>query len=195
MNDRTSLPADYFERMFAETDDPWDFESSPYEAEKYNVTIAALGGGNYDSALEIGCANGVLTQRLAARCRLLLAIDVSATALQRAQKRCAHEPGVKLAEMSFPAQQPDGVFDLIVMSEVVYYWSDSDIAKAGAYVGSHLRSGGDLLLVHWTGETDYPQTGDGAVEQLRESARGFNIVRSDRYEKFRLDQWRRAWPP
>ena len=70
--------------------------------------------------------------------------------------------------MVFPGQTPDGSFDLIVLSEVVYYWSSADIATAAAWISQRLEAGGDLLLVHWIGETDYPQTGDGAVEQLRQ---------------------------
>lgn len=191
MSADTSLPPDYFERMFAENGDPWQFETSPYEAAKYDVTLAALSGRKYEKAFEVGCANGVLTKRLAPSCRSLRAIDVSASALALAQARCDGMSNVIFLQMNFPEQRPDGAFDLIVMSEVVYYWSASDIAIAGDYVRAQLRPGGDLMMVHWIGETDYPQSGDDAVRLMRDALPSFDIMRSDRHDKFRLDLWRR----
>ena len=41
--------------------DPWEFETSEYEAAKYDATIAALEGRRYATGLEIGCSIGVLT--------------------------------------------------------------------------------------------------------------------------------------
>lgn len=191
---RDSLPPRYFEEMFAGTADPWDFETSPYEQAKYAHTIAALGDSRYRQALEIGCANGVLTQRLAGLCEDLLAIDVSETALARADARCAALPAVHFARLAFPGQTPHGApFDLIVLSEVAYYWNDADLALAAYRLLDLLAPGGNLILVHWTGETDYPQTGDGAVDALqRAMAGGVEAVLQDRQAQYRLDLWRRS---
>ena len=185
-----SLAPDYFEQMFAGDPDPWNLGSSPYESAKYDTTITSLGERRYARALEIGCAGGVLTQRLAPHCDAVIALDVSATALQRARKRNADATHVAFAKMAFPRERPSGQFDLIVLSEVVYYWSDADIAAAGAWIATHLHAGGDVLLVHWTGDTDYPQTGDNAVVRLHAALTGVAVIRADRYEKYRLDLWR-----
>ena len=44
----TSMPqratAESFERLYAASSDPWDYDSSPYEREKYTATLAALDG-------------------------------------------------------------------------------------------------------------------------------------------------------
>lgn len=190
---KLSLPADYFERMYVETEDPWGFETSAYETAKYDRTIEALGCRRYGRALEIGCANGVLTRRLAAHADSLLAVDASATALGRARQRCAGDPSVKTELMTFPRQAPTGaLYDLVVMSEVAYYWDADDLALAAKWLRGQLADGGDLLLVHWTGETDYPQTADDAVEGLRVAfERGPEIVVSNRTADYRLDLWRR----
>lgn len=187
-----SLPPDYFEQMFAGDPDPWQFETSAYESAKYDASIAALGGRQYTRGFEVGCANGVLTERLARCCDSLLSVDVSDTALARARKRNGDTRHVAFANMAFPKQAPDGGFDLIVLSEVVYYWSAADIAAAGAWIASHLGQGGDLLLVHWIGETDYPQTGDNAVQLLRGALPDVADIHADRHEKYRLDLWRMA---
>lgn len=190
---RTSLPPIYFEEMFAGTPDPWGFETSPYEQAKYDHTLAALGGRRYRQALEIGCANGVLTQRLQGRCDDLLAIDVSATALSSAQARCNGQDHVRFAEMSFPHQRPEhAAFDLIVLSEVAYYWDDADLALAARRLLGLLAPGGDLVLVHWTGETDYPQSGDAAVGALQQAMTAqVDPILHERKAQYRLDLWRR----
>ena len=187
---QSSVPPVYFEEMFAGNPDPWQFETSPYEHEKYDTSIGALAGRPYRRAFEVGCANGVLTERLALICDTLLSIDVSSSALASARTRNSQTAHVKFQEMVFPGQTPNGSFDLIVLSEVVYYWSSGDIATAAAWISQRLEAGGDLLLVHWIGETDYPQTGDGAVEQLQQGLPTMKIIRADRYEKYRLDLWR-----
>lgn len=188
-----SLPPEYFERMFAGTPDPWDFETSPYEKAKYEHTLDALGERRFRRALEIGCANGVLTERLAGRCEELLAIDVSETALGAARARCAGYNHVQLTRLSFPGEAPIGTsFDLIVLSEVAYYWDETDLSLAGRKLLDLLAPAGDLLLVHWTGETDYPQSGDDAVESLQGALGSWvETVLHERRTMYRLDLWRR----
>ncbi|BBF70917.1 MULTISPECIES: class I SAM-dependent DNA methyltransferase [Sphingomonadaceae] len=189
-----SLDADYFEGMFRGTDDPWDLESSDYEREKYAHTLLALGSRHYELGFEVGCAKGVLTRGLAEHCRALLAIDISETALKAARERCETFDQISFARMAFPDEAPLGsAFDLIILSEVVYYWDDGDIGRAAEWIDTHLAEGGDLLLVHWTGETDYPQGGDEAVAKMRDALDApLLVVAAERRDRYRLDLWRHA---
>lgn len=189
---RTSIEPEYFESMFRETVDPWDLETSGYERDKYLQSIRALGCRMYDRALEVGCAKGVFTKTLATHCRSLLSIDVSETALKAARKRNVAAQQVAFEVMRFPGVAPPGTFDLVVLSEVAYYWDDADIRRAADWVAAHLAPGGDILLVHWTGETDYPQSGDEAVLKMQ-SALGdaVSIMASARTDDNRLDLWRK----
>jgi len=88
--------------------------------DKYAITLAALPQSRYVSALEIGCAIGVLTEELASRCDRLLAIDAARTPLKEARRRCAELSTVRFEQMFVPEQWPDGAFDLILLSEIVY---------------------------------------------------------------------------
>ncbi|MFC7553283.1 class I SAM-dependent DNA methyltransferase [Pseudoroseomonas wenyumeiae] len=135
---------------------PWKFRSSPYEAAKYKATLAALPRARYGSVLEIGCSIGVLTRMLAPRCDRLLALDGSARALADARRHCAGLAQVSFAQREIPRQWPRGRHDLILFSEVLYYLDEEDLARTATLALRALRPGGEVLLVHWTGTTDYP---------------------------------------
>jgi protein-L-isoaspartate O-methyltransferase len=160
-NQPNSLPPDYFDHVYAANADPWGFETSAYEHGKYAATLAALPKAQYAEAFEIGCSLGVLTARLAPRCGHLLAVDVSETALFKARQRCADLTQVEVRRMQVPEEFPAPPFDLILVSEVGYYWSPADLSKAAELLIAALPSGGHLVLVHWTPAVhDYPLTGD-----------------------------------
>jgi SAM-dependent methyltransferase len=186
-----SLPSSYFDELYADNPDPWGFETSPYEAEKYAATLTALPEPRYANALEIGCSIGVLTERLAARCDALLSVDVAEKALVVARERCRTLPHVQFARMRVPDEFPDERFDLILLSEVGYYWSREDLAKAGGLIVEHLRPAGQLLLVHWTPAVpDYPLTGDEVHQAFLELA-GLRHIHGSRAEQYRLDLFER----
>lgn len=188
-----SIAPEWFEELYRDRGDPWEFETSAYEQAKYDRTIDSLPRPLYPRGLEIGCSNGVLTRRLAERCDALTAVDVSETALAQARARCADLRHVAFERRRLPAEWPDGSFDLVLLSEVAYYWDDTDLALAADRLREALASGGDLLLVHWLGPTDYPKSGDEAVEALR--ARLGDAVReieAERRAEYRLDLWRRV---
>lgn len=161
-NQPHTLPPDYFEEVYRANTDPWNFETSPYEQAKYADTIAALPPEPYTSGFEVGCSLGVLTQQLALKCGHLLAIDVAEAPLERARQRCAQLPQVEFQRMMLPEEFPAGRrFDLVVLSEVGYYWALPDLQQTSAKLLEALLPGGHLLLVHWTPPVhDYPLTGD-----------------------------------
>lgn len=153
-----SVAPEHFQQLYSVSDDPWDFETSVYEADKYAATLASLPLPSYVNGLELGCSIGVLTQLLAARCWNLLATDVSTLALSRARTRCVNLPNVRCEHYELPRHYPQGSFDLIVMSELGYYFSTNDLETLRSNIADSLDAQGHLLLVHFTGETSYPLT-------------------------------------
>ncbi len=187
-----SLPQQYFDGVYAAKADPWDFETSPYEAEKYATSLAALPHARYANALEIGCSIGVFTRMLAQRCDALLALDVAEKALDIARTRCADQPQVRFEQRSLPDQFPEGLFDLVTVCEVGYYWSPADLQRACRIIAQHQPQGADLLLVHWTPHvTDYPQAGD-AVHDAWLKQPWWDVQVSQRHSKYRLEVLRRS---
>ncbi len=184
---KQSLPPAYFQRLYNDSPDPWNFETSPYEAAKYRQTLASLPRPRYSSALEVGCSIGVLTQLLAARCDALLSLDVSEAALEAAARRCAALPNVSFACLHIPHDEPAGQFDLIVVSEVAYYWQPEDLDRAVALCAAHQDPGAHLLLVHHTPFVpDYPLTGDQVHDRWL-SRPEWRSLDGQRHEGYRLD--------
>jgi len=189
-----SLQPNYFDAIYQANADPWNFTKSEYEAAKYADTLAALPHERYRNGFEIGCSIGVLTQRLAVRCAALLAIDVSEQALQAARNRGGGQPQLRLLQMQFPRQYPTERFDMVLMSEVGYYWSRNELALARRRIVELLEPGGDLLLVHWTPPVEgYPLSGDAVHDAfLRDGSPVLEHVRGHRRERYRLDLFRRT---
>ncbi len=183
---KASLDRSYFEKLYEHEADPWHFETSAYEREKYDATIAMLDGMHFKSGFEIGCSIGVLTARLASVCDALLAVDINARALAVARSRCANLPQVSFAEMAFPGEFPAGRFDLTVVSEVAYYWSDGDLNLAIERIAES-TSGGTLELVHFLPVVEeYVRTGD-AVHDIFLADTRFSLIRQLRAERYRID--------
>ena len=185
---RQTLKPEYFDALYTANPDPWNFAASPYERAKYALTLNAMRKPRYRSCLEVGCSIGVLTRSLASRCDTVIAVDTSSTPIVEARRRSADLPGVRFEQMFVPEQWPGGVFELILLSEVVYYLSPVDVGRLADRVTRSLSEGGSVILVHWTGPTDYPLSGDEAAALFIEQMGSTCVVeRADRYAEFRLD--------
>ncbi|MBA3650576.1 MAG: class I SAM-dependent methyltransferase [Chthoniobacterales bacterium] len=184
-----SLAPAYFHSLYAKQTDPWEFEKSPYEAAKYKATLAALPHARYDQALELGCSIGVLTCQLARRCDHLLAIDVSEAALAQARTRCADLFQVTFEQRDIAHDFPEGrSFDLLILSEVGYYFALPDLEVLRQRIKEALKPGGQLLLVHFTDVTNYPLTADTVHEYFLEwKESGWRLLHSAREKDYRLD--------
>ena len=185
MNER--LGREYFEGLYAKSGDPWGFETSEYERNKYGRTLEVLGERRFHRALEAGASIGVFTEMLADRCDELLAVDVSERAVDAARKRLSGRRHVRVERRTLPEEMPDGPFDLIVASEVLYYFPTEEMLAALRAFERELARGGTLLAVHWRWETrTYPLQGDEVHELLLGHTRLQNsetIVEQD----YRLD--------
>ncbi len=171
---RERLDREYFEKLYAESRDPWSFETSEYESKKYERTLDVLAHRqqSYHRALEIGCSIGVFTAMLAPLCDELLAVDVSERAVTAARERLAGFPHVRVELRKLPEETPEGPFDLIVASEVLYYWPQDVMLAALRRFEEILTTGGALLAVHWRKETKtYPLQGDEVHELMLDHTR------------------------
>jgi SAM-dependent methyltransferase len=160
---------DTFEATYREArdGDPWDFAGSAYEQRRYDLTVGCLDRPRYRRAFEPGCATGELTARLVARCDEVVALDPSPSALARARDRVGDRPGVRIDLGAVPEDWPAGCFDLIVLSEIGYYFDQADLAALIQRCVDSQAPDAQLLAVHWRGHSDdHVQHGDDVHRQL-----------------------------
>jgi SAM-dependent methyltransferase len=184
-----SLGTEFFEQLYQKNPDPWQFATSEYEAKKYATTLNALPRNLYQAGFEIGGSIGILTEKLARRCQSLLSVDVSQIAQAQAIDRCQQLANIKFELMSVPESFPTDSFDLIVLSEVGYYWSWEDLHKAQDLIIEGLRPQGHLLLVHWTADRGILSlTGDEVHDDfLKLVPDKLKRIKSLIEDKYRLD--------
>ena len=192
---RDALPRctpEAFEQRYRERPDPWNFKTSPYERTRYKATLAALTQPRYSYAFEPGCSLGELTSLLSQRCQQVFATDVSASAVRRARQRCSIHENVRIECADLRDLHLQVRPDLIVLSEIAYYFDSGQLADLAHQLGNALREGGTLLAVHWLGESrDHVLHGDEAHEVLLRQL-DLRHELGKRYSGFRLDRWTRS---
>ena len=185
----------YFDALYAKDPDPWRFETSPYEQDKYRATLAALPPRRWGRGFEAGCSIGVMTRLLAARCDHLLAVDHAAYAAQTTRSRCADLAHVEVRQASIPDTWPGVGIDLIVLSEVLYFLSAADIARCARLSCERLAQDGLIVLANWRGATGAVLSGDAAADLFvagmlacsRDGRRPWQHSRIDHDPRYRLD--------
>jgi SAM-dependent methyltransferase len=185
----STTSAEFFEQKYRENPDPWDFAGSEYERSRYEATIAALGTRRYERAFEPGCSVGELTWRLAQHCELVVAMDISETAVEQAKRRCSELGNVVLSVGGLPHYMPQGEFDLLVFSEIGYYFDETELEELAKMLVGRITKSGNLLAVHWLGRSkDHVLRGD-RVHEILSSLDGLRLDKSEWHEKFRLNRW------
>jgi SAM-dependent methyltransferase len=190
---------EFFDRKYRAAADPWAFASSAYELGRYRATMCALQHRRYARAFEPGCSVGVLTERLAAICDHVDAMDISPAAVEQARARCSHLPNIETTCGALPGFIPDGNFDLVVFSEVGYYFEEDALRGLARELVARICTSGVLLAVHWLGTSkDHLLTGD-RVHEILGSTPGLVLEASQRNsiagatpDGFRLDRWVRS---
>lgn len=168
--------ATYFDRLYGQNPDPWNYAESPYEAQKYDATCAALRSDRYSSGIEVGCSVGVLSTRLAARCDRFLAVDLADKAVEQTAARLSAIPGARAVVANIPADWLAGPFDLIMLSEVIYYLTPAEIDLLARRIVEDSLPGAECVLVNWRGHTDTQFTGVGARLAFSEALRRLHPV-------------------
>ena len=158
-----------FEHTFS-AEDPWRYAQMPYEARKAEALLEAV-TQRPGVVIELGCAQGHLTTRLASAFpeAQVVGVDLSPTALESARQRTR-----LLGNCEFLLADAGGLHrtwgrrppaDLLVVSEVLYYLGGARrVAEAMAGVAPALGAGARVLLLH--PDSDAPSLHAAAVGAL-----------------------------
>jgi SAM-dependent methyltransferase len=185
---RGNSSAAFFEKMYRQNVDPWNFEHSRYEQERYARILEAARGRRYSRAFEPGCSIGILTQALARLCDRLEAIDISPTAALRTKRRCKDLSHVHAWCGSLPDATLAGTFDLVIFSEIGYYFEENKLREIIDRLAGSLNPEGILIAAHWLGTSaDHVLSGDAVHRIIRECGL-LSLDEEERYAHFRLDR-------
>jgi SAM-dependent methyltransferase len=137
--------------------DYWALETSAFEQEKYAREIALLAGHRYPRVLEIGCGAGAFTRLLADLSDHVLAVDVSAAAIQRARGVTRSNVEFREANIMETDLELEGTWDLVVMSETIYYlgwlYSFFDVHWLARRLFAVMTDGGRFLMANTFGDS------------------------------------------
>lgn len=180
----STTDASFFEAMYQADVDPWGFTRDAYERTRYRAVLRHVPAGRFADALEPGCSIGELTHQLARRCGHVTAFDISETAVMRARRRCHDLANVDIDQGRFPDDVPDRVFDLIVLSEIGYYFAEPELATIARRLP--LADGGRLVAVHWLGCSSDHLIGGRRVHEILD--RELGLARVEHVEQFDEDR-------
>lgn len=188
----TTLSQGHFDNLYAQSADPWNLATAWYERRKYALTIASLPRERYLNAYEPGCSIGELTRMLAPRCERLLAVDFAPAAIAQARTAVQDFPHVRVERAAIPKNLPDASFDLIVVSEILYYLTEEDLDETIAGLVNRLEPRGDLVAVHHrASDRCYGYDGFNVHQALTQRADLVGLAHHDD-EDFVLDVHRKA---
>jgi trans-aconitate methyltransferase len=139
------------DRDFVERNDPWQYTTNPLEQARFRKQTELLDevrkGQLFESGLEIGCAEGLYTEVLAERCESLLVLDLSPTALARAQNRRRWPEWVRFGAFDLRSEVVPGTFDLIIAAGVLeYFYRPSTLFGIREKLTASLRPNGYLMV-------------------------------------------------
>jgi chemotaxis methyl-accepting protein methylase len=82
-------------------------------------------------------------------------------------------------------------FDLIVLSEIGYYFPEPRWKDLVAKIAAEMPPGATLVAAHWTGHSEDHETSGDSVHRVLRSNSGLCLQRSQRHAGFLLDRWAR----
>lgn len=181
----------FFEARYKQAKDPWNFSQDQYEQARFERIVAALSHRRYARALEPGCSIGTLTERLAKICEIVDASDFSPTATERARERCAALPNVRVTCAALSAKTQVSGYDLIVFSEIGYYFRASKWRSMVADLAASMDSGATILASHWLGQSNHHRQGGDEVHETLRAEPLLQLEYAERNTGFRLDRFTR----
>lgn len=155
----------FFDHFF-DDGDPFGFDVNPEERLKFRRTLEVCGEAARGRVLELGCAVGTFTEELAPVASEVLAVDVSQAAVEQVRRRLRDHPHVRASAMTVPTEFPDGPFDLVVASDVLYYLAVNELGRCVSRIEAALAMGGVFVAVHYVPRMGSVLSGDEAHDVI-----------------------------
>lgn len=162
-----------------------------YEERKRAIVCAVLTCRHYESVFEPACGYGALTRMLGQRSKALLAMDADLPSIVGAQAAYQGTATATFRCGRLPQDWPTGVFDLVILSEWLYYIDSASRSEVATGVNRTLASDGEVVAIHW--RHPIPETHESVIDMHAKlgtelDARHFLSLHDD---DFILDAWTR----
>lgn len=139
-----------FESLYRGNPDPWQVGSRWYERRKLGIVAASLRRERYAWAWDAACGTGHLARRLSSVAERVLATDAAAAAIENARRTCSGSDNVVLRPHRVPDAPPEGgPFDLVVLSEFLYYLPERDRRSTVSMIRRVTAARAEIVVVHW----------------------------------------------
>lgn len=169
-----------FERRYAAVaKDAWGYHASQTHCGRADRILAALAGGTPQRLLELGCAEGFLTRRLAEQAAAVVACDLSELAVERARLHCAGLGNVQFLAADVRLRLPAGSFDVCLASDVLYYLSPGEIVSLAKRLRQQMSPDARLIFANEWNESYRDLTSPQQVLQCLTGAGGWSCVGQD----------------
>jgi SAM-dependent methyltransferase len=195
MNSPSQTSAQHFQQLYQQDADPWKVRQRWYEHRKRNVVLACLPDQRYRRAFEPACGNGELTAALAQRAEHLTASDMSPEAVRLTRQRLLREHASDASRVTLECQRmpdewpEDASFDLIVISEMLYYLRQPELLRLRQRCIDSLAPGGALLLCHWRRPFNDRLIDTDEAHALFDEPRALHHLARHAEDDFLLDVW------
>jgi len=179
-----SVDKDHLRNLYAKTSDPWGFRESAYEQAKFAATRAAPSQPRYRAAFELGCGNGQLARHLAPLCDRYVGMDAIEVAIDAARQAV---PEAEFMQGFYPCDLPQGAFDLLILSEILYFLDEGDLQRLGRDIAGRWPRA-EIICVTWLGPSGNELQGEEALSVLTSALTTHRFARVTRSEKYRIDR-------
>jgi SAM-dependent methyltransferase len=159
MSDRELLAQkaqSFFEGLWSQGDF-WQLERSELNQTSFARQRSLLDDRRYGHVLELGCGAGLFTSQLAEIADRVVALDVAPSAIEQALAR-GLDPKVvdfRVANIMEYDYRAEGPWDLVVMSETIYYlgwlYPMFEVCWLGSELFDTTADGGRLLMANTYG--------------------------------------------
>ncbi len=161
-----------FDALYRASQDPWGARTRWYERRKRAMLLASLPYERYGHAYEAGCGNGHVSVELAPRCTRLLASDASPDAVALATMAVASHRNVSVERHRLPEDWPARAFDLIVLSELLYFIDANGRDRIAASARDSAGRSGTVIACDWRDPIDgYDLRGEEAHRHFERALR------------------------
>lgn len=139
---------DFQGRYNAKNSDAWGYLSDARHLKRRDRILSHLPKLSGKKVLEIGCAEGFITERLLAEGATVVACDLSDQAVARARKYCQDSEHATFVAVDIRQDIPGKHFDICIASDVLYYLSETENRTVAKRLAEQMQPDGVLLFAN-----------------------------------------------